>query len=71
MVEIDCIGLSCPIPLWRVNQAIAAHPHEPLLVKVDTEVSRENVERAAQYKGYAVKVSRKGDEIDMELTPKP
>jgi TusA-related sulfurtransferase len=63
MIEIDCIGLSCPI-------AIATHSCEPLLVKVDAETAREHVTRMAQDRGYAVKATRMGDETHLELVPK-
>jgi tRNA 2-thiouridine synthesizing protein A len=69
MVEVDCIGLSCPIPLVRVQKAMATHPGELLLVRVDTETAREHVTRMAQDKGYTVKVSKKNDETDLELIP--
>jgi tRNA 2-thiouridine synthesizing protein A len=70
MVEVDCIGLSCPIPLVRVQKAMGTHPGEPLMVKVDSETAREHVTRMAEDKGYTVKTSKKGDEIDLDLTPK-
>ncbi len=70
MVEVDCIGLSCPIPLVRVQKAMNTHPGEALLVKVDSETAREHVTRMAQDKGYTVKATKKGDETDLELAPK-
>jgi TusA-related sulfurtransferase len=69
MVEVDCLGLSCPIPLVRVQKAMATHPGEPLLVKVDTETAREHVTRMAQEKSYTVNASKKGGETDLELIP--
>jgi tRNA 2-thiouridine synthesizing protein A len=69
MVEVNCIGLSCPIPLVRVQKAIASHPGEPLLVRVDTETAREHVTRMAEQKGYTVTASKKGGETDLALTP--
>ena len=70
MFEVDCRGLSCPIPLVRLQKAMAAHPGEPLLMKVDSETAREHATRLAEGKGYAVKMNKKGDDIDLELTPK-
>ncbi len=69
MFEVDCMGLSCPIPLVRTQKAMANHPGEVLLVKVDTETAREHVTRMAEAKHYTVKVTKKGDETDLELTP--
>jgi tRNA 2-thiouridine synthesizing protein A len=70
MFEVDCRGLSCPIPLVKLQKAIAAHPNEVIMMKVDTETAREHATRLAEGKNYTVKMSKQGDEIDLELTPK-
>ena len=69
MFEVDCMGLSCPIPVIRVQKAIASHPGESILVKVDTETARQHITRLAEDKGYTVKVDKQKDETDLELTP--
>jgi len=69
MLEVDCLGLSCPIPLVRLQKAIAARPGEPILMKVDTETAREHATRLAEGKGYAVQCTEKGDIFELELTP--
>ncbi len=70
MFELDCRGLSCPIPLVKLQKAIAAHPNEVILMKVDTETAREHSTRLAEGKGYTVKMSRQGEDINLELTPR-
>ncbi len=70
MFEVDVIGLACPIPVVRTQKAIANHPGEVLLVKVDAPTAREHVTRLAEGKGYNVKVETKGGEFHLELTPK-
>jgi tRNA 2-thiouridine synthesizing protein A len=70
MFEVDALGLACPIPVVRVQKAIANHPNEPLLVKVDNRAAKENVTRLAEGKGYAVKAEQFKGEIHLELTPK-
>ena len=70
MFEVDCRGLSCPIPLVRLQKAMAAHPGETILMKVDSETAREHATHLAEDKGYTIKVTKKGDDIDLELTPK-
>lgn len=70
MFEVNVLGLACPIPVVRVQKAIAAHPGEALLVKVDAATAKEHVTRLAEGKGYGVKVEQKGGEIHLELTPK-
>ena len=69
MFELDCRGLSCPIPLVRLQKAMAAHPNEAILMRVDTETAREHSTRLAEGKGYSVKMTKKGDEIDLEMLP--
>jgi len=70
MFEVDALGLACPIPVVRVQKAMANHPNEPLLVKVDNRAAKENVTRLAENKGYAVKAAQLKGEIHLELTPK-
>ncbi len=69
MVEVDCRGYSCPIPVVKVQKAITEHPNEELLVLAETGVTRENVVRLGQSKGYDIKVEPAGDEFRIYLTP--
>jgi tRNA 2-thiouridine synthesizing protein A len=71
MFEVDVLGLACPIPVVRVQKAIAKHPGETLLVKVDSATAKEHVTRLAESKGYSVKAEQLKGEIHLELTPKP
>ncbi len=70
MFEVDCRGLSCPIPLVKLQKAMASHPHEVILMKVDTETAREHATRLAEGKGYIVKMTKQGDDMDLEMSPK-
>ena len=70
MFEVDCRGLSCPIPLVRLQKAMAAHPNEPILMRVDSETAREHATRLAEGKNYDIKMTKKEDEIDLEMTPR-
>jgi tRNA 2-thiouridine synthesizing protein A len=69
MFEVDTLGLACPIPIVRVQKAMASHPNEPLLVKVDSPTAKEHVTRLAESKGYSVKVEQLKDETHLSLTP--
>ena len=69
MIEVDARGFSCPIPVVKTQKAIEEHPDEELTVLVETGVSRENVSRLAQSKGYTVKVEEEGGEFRLHLTP--
>ena len=69
MIEVDVRGFSCPIPVVKTKQAIEANPNEVLTVLVETAVSRENVSRLAESKGYSVKEEEIGGEYRLVLTP--
>lgn len=55
MVEVDVRGLACPIPVIRTKKAMESNPGEPVTVIVESSVSKENVTRLAESRGYSVK----------------
>ena len=69
MIEVDARGYSCPIPVVKTRKAIDENPKERIAVLVETEVSRENVSRLAQSKGYSVEAEKVSDEYRLMLTP--
>jgi len=69
MVEIDVRGFSCPIPVVRTNKAIEENPNEPVTVLVESSVSKENISRLAQSKGYSIKVEEVEDGFRLLLSP--
>ena len=69
MVEVDVRGFSCPIPVVRTKKAMEQNPREILIVMVEAEVSRENVSRLAESRGYSVKVEAVSGEYRLTLTP--
>ena len=69
MFEVDVRGFSCPIPVVKTKKAIEENPDEMLTVFVESAVSKENVSRLAQSKGYSVKVEEVSDEYCLLLTP--
>ena len=70
MIEVDARGLSCPLPVIRVKDAIEKNPTEEVKVLIDTEETKENVTRMAENKGR--KVEDKGMEgQDIVLVLKP
>lgn len=52
---IDARGLSCPQPVLVTLEKIQSMASGEMLVKVDTEASKENVIRAAGSKGWDLK----------------
>ena len=69
MTEIDVRGFSCPIPVVKTKKAIDDSPGAVLTVLVETEVSKENVSRLAQSRGYTVKEEAVSGEYRLTLTP--
>jgi len=69
MIEVDVRGFSCPIPVVRTKKAIEENPNEPITVLVESPVSKENVSRLAQSKGYSVKVEQVPDGYKLQISP--
>ena len=69
MVKVDVRGFSCPIPVVRTKKAIEENPNEKITVLVESVVSKENVSRLAQSKGYAIKIEKVEDGFQLNLNP--
>ena len=69
MIEVDARGFSCPIPVVKTKKAIEEKPKEQIAVLVETAVSKENVSRLAQSKGYSVEVESVEDGFRLSLSP--
>ena len=69
MVEVDARGFSCPVPIVKTKKAIDDNPNKPVTVLVESAVSKENVSRLAQSKGYSVDVEKVEDGFRLVLSP--
>lgn len=69
MVEVDVRGFSCPVPVVRTKKAMDQNPKEMLTVLIETAVSKENVSRLAESKGYSIKVEEVSNEYRLTLIP--
>lgn len=69
MIEVDVRGFSCPIPVVRTKKAIDEHPNESLTVLVESAVSKENVSRLAQSRGYSIETENTDDGFRLLLNP--
>jgi tRNA 2-thiouridine synthesizing protein A len=69
MTEVDVRGFSCPIPVVKTKKAMEANPQDVLTVLVETEVSKENVSRLAQSRGYTVSEEPVSGEYRLTLIP--
>ena len=70
MIQVDARGFSCPVPVVKTKKAIEANPNQPVTVLVESDVSRENVTRLAESKGYAINVENVEDGFRLNLHPK-
>jgi tRNA 2-thiouridine synthesizing protein A len=68
-VIVDAGGLSCPQPVLMTLNKIKEMQKGEIIIKVDTDTSKENVSRAAQSQGWDV-ADIKEDEIGYTLTIK-
>jgi tRNA 2-thiouridine synthesizing protein A len=53
-VIVDARGLSCPQPVLMTLDKIKEIGKGEIIIKVDTDTSKENVSRAAQSQGWDV-----------------
>ena len=53
-VIVDAGGLSCPQPVLMTLDKIKEMQKGEIIIKVDTDTSKENVSRAAQSQGWNV-----------------
>ena len=65
---IDTRGLSCPIPVVMVQDAIRKTGANTIEVLCDARVSVEHISRLARNSGYQVSVADDGPDFKMTLT---
>lgn len=66
MKEVDCIGLSCPIPVVNTKRELKNNP-DGLDVLVDNVAAKENVTRFAQKMGYEVTISQENSNWRLQI----
>lgn len=59
---VDARGLSCPIPVLKVQEEIKKNAPKTLEVLLDNDTAKGNVSRLAYKLGYEVKVEELDDE---------
>lgn len=64
---VDARGLSCPQPVLMTLNKIKEIKKGEIIVRVDTDTSRENVSRAAESQGWEVADIQK-QETEYQLT---
>ncbi len=68
-IIVDAGGLSCPQPVLMTLDKIKEIQKGEILIKVDTDTSKENVSRAAQSQGWEI-ADVKEDEGGYQITVK-
>ena len=69
MTEVDVRGYSCPIPVVKTKKAMDEKPGDVLTVLIETAVSKENVTRLAESRGYSIEAEKISGEYRLTLTP--
>jgi TusA-related sulfurtransferase len=64
---VDARGRSCPEPVVLTRNALAQST-EGVQVLVDNSVSRDNVRRFAESRGYSVQVKEEGEDFLLVIT---
>jgi len=57
---LDCRGLACPMPVLRTKECLEADHPDTVVVTVDNQAARENVDRFLSRAGYAVSATEAG-----------
>ncbi len=60
MVEVNCIGQKCPLPLISTKKALVEHPNEVLVITIDNEISCSNLESYLTDNGVEFSVVKNG-----------
>jgi selenium metabolism protein YedF len=68
MKTIDCAGKTCPLPVIETKKALEEGNVAALAVIVDNPVSRENVMRFLQSRGFTVTVMEEAGQHRLEAT---
>ena len=53
-IIVDAVGLSCPQPVLMTIDKIKEIKKGEIIIKVDSNTSKENVSRAAQSQGWEI-----------------
>ena len=65
---VDARGLSCPQPVMMTLNEIKTLQKGEIVIKVDTDTSKENVSRVAESQGWQVsEVSSEGTDYSIKI----
>lgn len=61
MIEVNCIGQKCPLPLINTKKALVEHPNETLTITVDNATSCGNLQSYLTDNGVEFSLVQNGD----------
>ena len=68
-IVVDMRGTVCPAPVIETKRAVDSHPNMTIETLVDNEVSRDNVEKFGNAKGFVTIVTEEGQDYRVTLVP--
>lgn len=63
ITELDCRGLACPAPVLETKKAVDTEGTNQIIVLVDNEAAKENVNRFLGSQGYEVSIREEGNDF--------
>lgn len=66
---VDVRGVLCPIPVIETKKVVDSDPQAVVTTIVDNEVSRDNVRKFGESRGYVVQIEANGQGHYITLTP--
>ena len=66
---VDVRGSLCPKPVIETKKVSDANPSAVITTIVDNEVSRDNVEKFGESRGYGVAIRQDGKDFYLSMTP--
>ncbi len=68
MLEVNAVGLVCPVPVIMTKKALNTIEEGEVSVLVDNETAKENLEKLAKEMGYSYVSTRKDENIQVIIT---
>lgn len=69
-ILVDVVGKLCPVPVIETKKVMEADPQAYVRVVVDNEVSRDNVVKLGEFRGYETHTLEEEDRFIVVLIPK-
>ncbi len=67
---LDVRGLSCPVPLLKVQKALQESGNNSLVILSDCATAKENISRFLDREGYSFTISQSGGNLQITVHKK-